>query len=415
MKFKLLIIPIQLTILVCLQINAQYSTGLIVPPNPNQGLTAYSGSQMKEGDLPLDYNLKDMGIMTTVKDQGNCGSCWAFATLGSYEAMIRYQFNEFIDNEIHPDFSEQWLIDCSPYDCYGGFEAYNMIIDNDGAITELCYPYAGYNQICNPGECTFNYPVINSYQYVSNDIATIKDAIYSNGPVFTTVKAGISSFSDYPGGGEVYKNDYSGSQVDHAVIICGWDDRKGTNGAWLIKNSWSEEWGLDGYMWIEYWANNIGQNTYTANLVNPPSSVSLGTDKSSEINVYQCASDNLRFLIGFKFSLRNADSYFSAKIISTSDDKALAETNSSISENNYPLDSRVIIYPNPSKGIFTLSFDNDLRNGHLSILNSAGELIYSMLLNTNNEVIDLEGHSKGVYYLRITKDTETIVYKLILY
>ncbi|MCG8683461.1 MAG: hypothetical protein MI892_01185, partial [Desulfobacterales bacterium] len=89
---------------------AQFYTGLEVPDNPNAGLTAYM--VVKSTDVvPSYWNWLERGKMTSVKNQGSCGSCWAFATLGAYEGMIKVQLNDYTYVNTHADLSEQWLVD----------------------------------------------------------------------------------------------------------------------------------------------------------------------------------------------------------------------------------------------------------------------------------------------------------------
>ena len=399
---------------------AQYSTGLIVPDNPNEGLTVYGNLKGAE-TFPSAFNWRDLGKMTSVKNQGGCGSCWAFATMGAYEAMIKVQFNEYTSVLIHPDFSEQWLVDCSGSNCGGGFVAFSTIINNHGAITESCYPYVAHNQTCSAGNCAFCYPVINSYNYVSNDVSSIKSAIYNNGPVFTAVKAGIPSFKSYPTNGQVYTNDYYDTGVDHAVVICGWDDSKGQNGAWLIKNSWGTTWGISGYMWIEYGANNIGKYTYTAKLVNPTAFANLNSNKSTDQVDYIRAKDSIMLTIGFKFSLTNSSSNFSAKTIAlpVNELKSNQITETTESENLQPIEfeeennANIIVYPNPTGGQFNISINKNLENGLLTIMNLNGEVIYNKKI-INSEEVDLGKQAAGLYFIKIKSNDKVILKKIVV-
>ena len=301
MKRQLFISFVLFALLIGKNYAQTYSTGLIVPSNPNAGLTEYE--MVKGVALPAAFNWRDLGKTTSIKNQGSCGSCWAFATMGCYEGMIKVQFGDYFNTLAHPDLSEQWLVDCHPqWSCSGGWEAFDLIISNHGAVTEGCYPYVAMNQTCRSSNCSYYYPDIEDYYYVANNVADIKNAIYTNGPVFTTVKAGINSFFQYPAGGEVYTNDYSGSSVDHAVVLCGWDDNKGQNGAWLLKNSWGTGWGYSGYMWIAYNANNVGKYTYTAVLVNPNNSISLNKNITSEHVCYPRAVNSVSLKTGFRFA-----------------------------------------------------------------------------------------------------------------
>ena len=389
-----------------------YPTGLIVPDNPNEGLTEY----LKIGglELPASFNWKDLGKMTSVKHQ-QCGDCWAFATMGSYEGMIKVQFGDYVNIPVHPDLSEQWLVDCHPYwSCSGGWEAFDLIINNNGAITEGCYPYAGHDQACQSDNCSYYYPVINNYYYVTNDVGAIKNAIYNNGPVFTTVKAGISSFFQYPAGGDVYSNHYTGSSVDHGVVLCGWDDSKGQNGAWLLKNSWGTNWGLEGYMWIEYNANNIGKYTYTAVLVNPDNSLSLNSNITNETVCYPRAVNSISLNTGFHFTSNSPDSHLSAKLISKPQTKSASaeESFAKLDEESMYL---VSIYPNPTNGIIHIDMNNLTTPAKITIIDFTGKTVLSRKLSDEYSELDLSEFGKGVFIINIQSAELNEKRKIIIY
>jgi len=212
-----------------------------------------------QASLPAVFNWKEQGKMTPVKNQGSCGSCWAFGTLGSYEAVIKVETGKTTD------LSEQWLVDCddSAHGCNGGWAAFDEIAKNGGAILEQCYPYRARDQSCRAQDCSYKYPLEDYYRVGGqSDISRIKEAIYNYGPVYASVHVN-SNFQNYRSG--VFNNT-SNNSPNHAIVLCGWDDSLGRNGAWLLKNSWSENWGENGYMWIEYAANSVGSNTMVADL-----------------------------------------------------------------------------------------------------------------------------------------------------
>lgn len=224
----------------------------------NQGLES-SNNLRGTRALPNRY----IGYYTSVKNQGGCGSCWAFCMVGSVEGL----FVKTMGTE--ENLSEQWLLDCNPWgwDCGGGFINYYMFL-NEGAITETCYPYVGYKKPCNHS-CPHLY-FIYSWAWVRNSYSVppvddIKQAILDYGSVAVGIYSSTYAFQTYSGG--VFNNCIS-MDPDHCVVLCGWDD---SLGAWLLKNSWGPTWGgvdIDesgtvdpderGFMWIVYGCNNVG-------------------------------------------------------------------------------------------------------------------------------------------------------------
>jgi C1A family cysteine protease len=198
--------------------------------------------------LPSAYT----GYSTSIKNQGNCGSCWAFAAVGLMEAMI------LKNDGIEVDLSEQQLVSCNPYGwgCNGGLWPNDMLV-NPGAMMESCFPYVASDVPCND-TCPTPYQ-IQSWDFVTEDWVVpptedIKQAIYTYG----AVQVGIYAdrwFQAYTSG-VLTKCRRRVNYTNHAVILCGWDDAKE---AWLLKNSWGTGWGENGYMWIKYECNRVGE------------------------------------------------------------------------------------------------------------------------------------------------------------
>ncbi len=200
--------------------------------------------------LPSKYTAP----VTSIKNQGNCGSCWSFATVGAVEAKI------LKSKGVTRNLSEQYLVSCNTYGygCNGGWFAYNML--TNGTPLESCYPYSASDAYCKSG-CT-KYNGVNSWYYISSSSSVpsttaIKTAIYNYGAVAAAVYVD-SYFSRYTSG--VFNRNASGN-VNHAIMLVGWDDSKG---AWKLKNSWGTGWGESGYMWIKYGCQKVG---YGANYV----------------------------------------------------------------------------------------------------------------------------------------------------
>lgn len=194
------------------------------------------------------FNWADHIGVTPVKDQGSCGSCWAFATHAAYEGSYA------ILNKVFVDSSEQDTLDCSGAgDCNGGWWAYDYLIGT-GSAKETDYPYTAVQGTCRSDVERSYKAVAWGYVDSTREIPTVdalKQALCEYGPLAVAVEV-TPAFLAYTSG--VF-NENSAGQVNHGVNLVGWDDAKG---AWRIKNSWGEGWGESGYMWIAYGSNSIG-------------------------------------------------------------------------------------------------------------------------------------------------------------
>jgi uncharacterized repeat protein (TIGR03803 family) len=223
--------------------------GTIPSLAPKSANSLSSKTMVAETDLPSYWDWRQHNGVTPVKNQGNCGSCWAFSTVGTMEAMI------LIASRTTTDLSEQQLVSCNTdgWSCDGGNYAFDMEI-SPGAMLESCFPYQAADVACQSG-CPHVYQ-LSSWGYVGNSSSVpsttaIKNAIYTCGPISVCV-AVDNYFQAYSGG--VF-NHNSASSIDHAVVLVGWDD---TNGCWIMKNSWGTGWGESGYMRIAYGCDEIG-------------------------------------------------------------------------------------------------------------------------------------------------------------
>ena len=203
--------------------------------------------------LPAAYT----GYCGTVRGQASCGSCWAFAIMSQLESQWRKVLG------VYYDFSEQYLLDCNSYgySCNGGwFTAFQDCTYPKYFKYESCYPYVGYKKTCTaPTSCNADYCTSWAYVGTSSSVPTtaaIKQKIYDKGGVAAAVYCD-SYMQAYTSG--CFTRNASGS-VNHAILLCGWDDNKcGTGiGAWKMKNHWGVSWGESGFMWIKYGCQKIG-------------------------------------------------------------------------------------------------------------------------------------------------------------
>lgn len=302
-------------------------TGLKVPPDLDERIRKQNievESQVEKltaatvqgacSNTAASFDWRTANGATPVRNQGACGSCWAFSTLGAFEGAFR------IKNNVSPDSSEQDLLDCNPwgYSCLGGWWAFQHLIDT-GIAREAVYPYTAAQGTCKtsvvrPCKATV-------WGYVSSSaipsVSSLKQAMCQYGPLSAAVLV-TPFFQAYTGGvlneqantwqastqynygslikapsGNIYVAVNAGTSgstepswpvpstanpsgsvtdgtvtwtflgtVNHGVTLIGWDDSKS---AWLIKNSWGTTWGTTGgwgtergYMWIDYNCDNIG-------------------------------------------------------------------------------------------------------------------------------------------------------------
>ena len=196
------------------------------------------------------FNWAMRGKVTAVKNQGGCGSCWAFGAMGAYESSYR------IRNNISLDASEQHVVSCAGAgSCAGGWydPVFQWMIGN-GNTSEAVVPYTASNGSCNTGLGTPFRAVAWGFVTVKADtpsVAQIKAALCQRGPIVVAVRA-TPAFQGYTTG---LFNEGAAGQINHAILIVGWDDQQS---AWRIKNSWGTGWGENGYMWIRYNTNRVG-------------------------------------------------------------------------------------------------------------------------------------------------------------
>lgn len=203
------------------------------------------------------FDWRRIGAVESVKDQGSCGSCWAFAATAAIEGSYFVRAKDSFTG------SEQQILSCSRAGSCANGGWYSDAWDNlqgQGTATSKSYPYTGEDRQCKWTTQTpyhWNYwGWVNENQDPYNyDLPTpkdmIKDALCQRGPLATTV-AVTPAFQGYSSG--VF-NEQSDIPINHAVTIVGWDD---ADNAWIVKNSWGTGWGEKGYIRIHYDSNKIG-------------------------------------------------------------------------------------------------------------------------------------------------------------
>lgn len=241
-----------------------YATGLLIPKGwESQKLIPLKAADLYDGPLPKKWDWREHnGGLGPVRNQGSCGSCWAFSAYATMSDVIGLHGKGILD------LSEQHLVSCETesYGCGGGWYADAFaLIKREGNVLEKDFPYAGKDLKC-PSSLPHG-EKIASYTELSTgvgDTEDIKRAIYTYGPVSVAVSAS-GDFMNYASG--IY-NSGSGGQINHAVNLVGWDD-SASPPHWIMRNSWGAGWGEKGYMRIAYRAKQIGYATAFIDVFGP--------------------------------------------------------------------------------------------------------------------------------------------------
>jgi len=222
------------------------------PAVPSPKVTCPSGTQGT-----CDWTAA--GVVTGIKNQGQCGSCWSFSTTGSLEGQYALLG--------HPltGLSEQQLVDCST--SYGNDGCNGGLMDNAfqyveayGLESEAFYPYTA----TGPNTCVYNAADLvlavheeSGYTDVPSGSETaLTNDVTSKGPVSVAIDASHSSFQFYTSG-VYYEPACSSTQLDHGVLAVGWGTTTGTYpNYYVVKNSWGISWGANGYIWMARNQNN---------------------------------------------------------------------------------------------------------------------------------------------------------------
>lgn len=206
-------------------------------------------SSSDTSNIPLSIDWREKNAVTSVKDQGQCGSCWAFSSTGAVEGAWAISKEQLID------LSEQELVDCATGLAYGSDGCnggqmnggFKYVIENGQCLLSE-YPYtSGVSQ--TGGKCQTCSAVVklsSCSDVKSKDQISLKVAVAQQ-PIAVAIEADTRYFQSYSSG--VLDASTCGTNLDHGVLIVGYGNQNGEN-YWLVKNSWSETWGEKGYVKI---------------------------------------------------------------------------------------------------------------------------------------------------------------------
>lgn len=217
--------------------------GLKKPESPRQSSSAEEFGYRDVVDLPKAVDWRKKGAVTPVKNQGQCGSCWAFSTVAAVEGI-----NQIVTGNL-TSLSEQELIDCDTTfnsGCNGGLMdyAFEFIANNGGLHKEDDYPYLMEEGTCEEKREEMGVVTISGYKDVpENDEQSLLKAL-ANQPLSVAIDASGRDFQFYSGG--VF-NGKCGTDLDHGVAAVGYGSIKGADYI-IVKNSWGPKWGEKGFI-----------------------------------------------------------------------------------------------------------------------------------------------------------------------
>jgi len=210
-----------------------------------------------QGPTSFDWRTKDR--LTPIKDQGQCGSCWAFSCTESIESV--YMIAKGIGGSAMPPLAPQEIVDCDHNGCYGcnggNLPSCFNFVKAEGQEKEANYPYHARDGTCEANQ-GLAYVHISGYQYVipvgDHNENTMANFVAAKSPASIIVDANAWSF--YRGG--VMTAAQCGYSTDHAVQAVGYDT---TAGYWIVRNSWGPRWGENGYIRLQFGHNTCAMTT----------------------------------------------------------------------------------------------------------------------------------------------------------
>ncbi|KAK3149314.1 hypothetical protein QOZ80_3AG0215700 [Eleusine coracana subsp. coracana] len=198
-------------------------------------------------DAPQSMDWRSMGAVTGVKDQGDCGCCWAFSAVAAVEGLTKVRTGKLTS------LSEQELVDCDVYGndagCDGGLmdDAFAFIARRGGLASESSYPYRGVDGTCRSSSSAAIAASIRGHEDVPRNNEAALMAAVAHQPVSVGINGGAYLFRFYDGG--VLDGDCD-TDLDHAVTAVGYGTASDGTKYWLMKNSWGASWGEGGYVRI---------------------------------------------------------------------------------------------------------------------------------------------------------------------
>ncbi|XP_014875733.1 cathepsin L1-like [Poecilia latipinna] len=205
-------------------------------------------------NVPASVDWRTEGYVTPVKDQARCASCWAFSATGCLEGQLFRATRRLVS------LSEQNLMDCSRYlgnkGCNGGWAkmAFQYVHENGGLDSEESYPYQAKDNLQCFYNASYNAIFVDGYASIpSGSEEDLMEAVATMGPISVSIDASHDSFQFYQSG-VYYEENCSSERLNHGVLLVGYG--YSDQDYWIVKNSWSENWGNNGYIHMAKDRNN---------------------------------------------------------------------------------------------------------------------------------------------------------------
>jgi len=214
-------------------------------------------------EAPESHDWRTLGAVSSVKNQGICGSCWAFSAVGNLEGQHQIKFGGNV-----VDLSPQQLVDCDKVDqgCNGGFmdQAFDYIKSAGGIEALSDYAYTGSDDSCKFDVSKSVVKVTGNAMATSQDEDIIKTLLFQTGPLAVALNATPLQFYFFGIFNPWFSWICDPSELNHGVLMVGYGVEGSTN-YWIVKNSWGASWGEKGYFRIIRGKGACGINTYVVN------------------------------------------------------------------------------------------------------------------------------------------------------